>query len=140
MPLDYISENSLFIYKSVKLSQKSPRPIRISNWLIYSYSNNKILTLTRDLLYAYWEKHSKAIDYYIFHIFFSIAADRYHDLWENIPTFGNICPHILQLEISNPFDEKRFKQIKRMSDFHKLNWRIKGPAGSFYQYLIDSNK
>ena len=35
----------------------------------------------------------------------------------------------------------RFNQIRGMSDFHKLNWRIKSEnKNSYYNYIVDNYK
>ena len=131
----------LFVFKQVDLDRKNSLAVVASNWLIYANKNNNIINLTKKLLYYYWKDYNYAINYNIFHIFFKLATEVYKDEWKNVPTFNNISPHILQFELCEEFNDKRFEQIKNMSDFHKLNWRIKSESkNSFYNYIVDNYK
>ena len=131
----------LFIFKQVDLDRKNSLAVVASNWLIYANKNNNIINLTKKLLYYYWKDYNYAINYNIFHIFFKLATEVYKDEWKNVPTFNNISPHILQFELNDDFQEMRFNEIKNMSDFHKLNWRIKSEnKNSFYNYIVNNYK
>lgn len=131
----------LFVFKQVDLDRKNSLSVVASNWLIYANKNNNIINLTKKLLYYYWKDYNYAINYNIFHIFFKLATEVYKDEWKNVPTFNNISPHILQFELNDDFQEIRFNEIKKMSDFHKLNWRIKSEnKNSFYNYIVDNYK
>ena len=131
----------LFVFKQVDLDRKNSLAVVASNWLIYANKNNNIINLTKKLLYYYWKDYNYAINYNIFHIFFKLATEVYKDEWKNVPTFNNISPHILQFELNDDFQEIRFNEIKNMSDFHKLNWRIKSEnKNSFYNYIVNNYK
>ena len=131
----------LFVFKQVDLDRKNSLSVVASNWLIYANKNNNIINLTKKLLYYYWKDYNYAINYNIVHIFFKLATEVYKDEWKNVPTFNNISPHILQFELNDDFQEIRFNEIKNMSDFHKLNWRIKSEnKNSFYNYIVDNYK
>lgn len=131
----------LFVFKQVDLDRKNSLSVVASNWLIYANKDNNIINLTKKLLYYYWKDYNYAINYNIFHIFFKLATEVYKDEWKNVPTFNNISPHILQFELNDDFQEIRFNEIKNMSDFHKLNWRIKSEnKNSFYNYIVDNYK
>lgn len=128
-----------FVFKQVDLDRKNSLTVVASNWLIYANRNNNIINLTKKLLYQYWKEYNHAINYNIFHIFFKFATEVYKDQWNKVPTFNNISPHILQFELNDDFEEVRFNQIIGMSDFHKLNWRIKSEnKNSFYNYILDN--
>lgn len=131
-------DNELFVYKNVSLDKNSSFAAIASNWLIYSCKNNPILLLTRDLLYKYWETHNLLMNYNIFHIFFKISTEKYEKIWNKVPTYSNIPPHLLQLELLNEFHPERWSEIKKMSCFHKLNYRIiTEDKNSFYHYIIN---
>ena len=136
---NYIINAPLFVYKSINLDKQDFIVPIASSWLISSYANNNILMLTRELLYEYWKKEKKLINYFLFHLFFAMSAEKFQDEWDNIPTFNNINPHILQFELLNEYSEERFQQIKEMSCFHKLNRRIENSNPekyTFYDYII----
>lgn len=131
----------LFVFKQVDLDRKNSLSVVASNWLIYANKDNNIINLTKKLLYYYWKDYNYAINYNIFHIFFKLATEVYKDEWKNVPTFNNISPHILQFELNDDFQEIRFNEIKNMSDFHKLNWRIESEnKNSFYNYIVNNYK
>lgn len=131
----------LFVFKQVDLDRKNSLTVVASNWLIYANRDNNIINLTKKLLYQYWKDYNHAINYNIFHIFFKFATEVYKDEWKKVPTFNNISPHILQFELNDDFEEIRFNQIRGMSDFHKLNWRIKSEnKNSYYNYIVDNYK
>ena len=131
----------LFVFKQVDLDRKNSLTVVASNWLIYANRDNNIINLTKKLLYQYWKEYNHAINYNIFHIFFKFATEVYKDQWNKVPTFNNISPHILQFELNDDFEEIRFNQIRGMSDFHKLNWRIKSEnKNSYYNYIVDNYK
>lgn len=131
----------LFVFKQVDLDRKNPLSIVASSWLMYSNKNNNIINLTKKLLHEYWKNYNHIINYNLIHLFFTLSTEVYKDEWKNVPTFNNISPHILQFELCEEFNDKRFEQIKNMSDFHKLNWRIKSEnKNSFYNYIVDNYK
>lgn len=138
---DIIEKQSLFVYKEIDLvREEKGTPTVASNWLIYSNKNNPIIAKTLELLYYYWENNNKVIEYFIFHIIFRIVTDIYPEEWKSIPIYNNINPHILQFELLDNYSEERFDEIKKMSDFHKLNRRIEDyEQTSFCAHLINSH-
>lgn len=138
---DYIEKSKLFVYSQMDLygNKKDITPILISNWMIFSESNNPILLLTLTLLYSYWKDYKKLTNYFIYHLFFSMSCRRYSNIWRQVPVFNNHSPHTLQYEILNRYSDNRWKQIIEMSDFHKLNRRIvdNNDNKSFYNYIIN---
>ena len=131
----------LFVYKQVDLDRKNPLSIVASSWLMYSNKNNNIINLTKKLLHEYWKNYNHIINYNLIHLFFTLSTEVYKDEWDKVPTFNNISPHILQFELNDDFEEVRFNQIRGMSDFHKLNWRIKSEnKNSYYNYIVDNYK
>lgn len=122
---EYVFNQPLFVYKQLDLTRRDINVIVSSNWLISAESNNEICRLTQKLLFEYWKKYNYAIDYFIFHLFFTMSTERYNNIWNNVPTFCNIDPHIMQFELNNHFSEERWNQITNISGFHKLNHHLK---------------
>lgn len=142
---DKIDENfwnyELFVFKEMSLFTKEQLPIKASNWLIYSYTNNNILSLTEKLLYEYYRREWFIKNYYIFHLFFSMACEKFQEEWNNIKTFPNVNNHILQFELLEKYDSKRWEEIKQLTQFHKLNRRIKtDDKESNYYHIIKELK
>lgn len=113
----------------------------ISSWLIAANKNSRIMRAVKYLLDDYWIHTNFLAHYFLFHIFFSLAAKRFSDEWSAVPVFTNDVPHILSGEITKPYTEKRFNQIRQMSNIHKLSRHIDAdsiPKGSFYDVLINN--
>lgn len=130
----------LFCFKEVSLFTAEELPIRASNWLIYVEKRSNIIKLTEELLLEYWKQEKYATNYHIFHLFFSMASKRFQNEWDQIPTFSNVNNHLLQFELEQDFNPKRFEALTRLTPFHKLNHRIssKNP-NSNYSYIIREN-
>lgn len=133
-----IEKHTLFVYKDLDLTRKAEKSILASSWLIGSFGYSSILQLTRDLLYRYWEKHDFLIDYFLFHLCFSLAVKKYRKEWDAIPMFENRAPHVLMFELSQKFSEERWKQICRISDIHKLTRHeyYGDDEATFYSYIL----
>nr|USW91377.1 putative glycosyl transferase [Streptococcus pneumoniae] len=133
-------ELPLFVYKSLDLSRKDSQAIVASSWLISSYSNHPILLYARKLLWEYWRRKNSLCNYFLFHIFFTIATELYPIEWSAVLTFNNHSPHMLNFELNNQFSEKRWEQLKQISVFHKLNHHIDYSIGvnNFYKFIVSS--
>ena len=131
---DYAFNTPLFAFKT---NERNDGATVAQSWFISAEKNEPILTLTRDLLFDYWRKNSKQIHYFIIYFFMKIAADFYKDEWNNIPWFSDLPAHILQRELNKPYSEPRWKQLCRMSDIHKLSYKIEinKTAYNFYNFL-----
>lgn len=108
------------------------------NWLIAAKPDNDILRLTWDLHMEYWKKHDDVINYRFFFLFLKMAAECYPDQWRKVHKFGREAALTMIEELDEPYSEERYAELKRISSFHKLNWKrkIAGATGSFYDVLI----
>lgn len=129
----------MFVFQDWKFDQE--QPTIASSWFISAFKGHPILRCTLDLLYNYWSNHNFLENYFLFHLFFKMATDRYPELWRRVPRFSNIPPHIMQFEMFDKYSDERFEQIKKMSDFHKLTYkhpRLKEDlSGSIVGHLIE---
>lgn len=132
----------LFVFKNVSLNRKEDLAVVASSWLIYSCKENHIIDFTRRLIYSYWNKYNYLINYNVIHILFKIATEVYNEEWNEVPTFSNIPPHILQFELLNKYNQERYKKIKEMSCFHKLNRRITTNIkdSNYFMIINEGNK
>lgn len=135
---DSLLKYPLFVFKVLDLTRQDTNSIVASSWFISSFANSSILNLTRDLLYKYWEKHDYLVNYFVFHVFFTLATQKYPEEWEKIPMFENLAPHVLMFELEKDYSEERWKQITAMSDIHKLTRHIsyENLEKSFYCYIL----
>ena len=137
--LQMIDEYPLFMY-SFYYFGFNPEIMETNNWFIYGTTNNNILCLTKELLYCYWKDMDRAVNYFIFHLFMTIACEYYEEEYREMPIVSQVEPHILATYIGEKYDEKKFNLLKSRTGFHKLSTRFSseetGKKGSFYEYLI----
>ena len=137
------TEWPLFFYKAIDIDRESEPAICASNWIISAWAHHPFIMTLRDFLYEYWKEETYLIDYYLFHLILHLIKDRYPEEWKSIPAFSEVNPHILQFEQLDQYSEERFREIKRMSDFHKMSWHgeeeiMNDPrfSGSFYEKIV----
>ena len=101
--------------------------------------NHPILRLTRALLYEYWRKHDKMVDYFLLHDFLELAIETYPKEWNKVVPSSNAAPHILLLRLFEPCDEQVLEAAKAATPFHKLTYKFEEGKeelpGTYYQAL-----
>lgn len=140
---EYILNSELFFYQILKPGRDG-HAIGLSSWLISSCTNNKILLVTRDLLYDYWKKKSFLVDYYLLHTFMEIVLEFYPNERDKVIKVCNSTPHILLLDIFKQYNAINYGYIKGMSSFHKLSYKhsleeIK-MKNTYYDVIINQGK
>lgn len=135
----YMLDSDLFFYQCLKPGLDG-HPTKISNWFISAEKNNRILRLTIELLYNYWKKYNKLIDYFIYHDFAELAIEKYPDEWNSVIPVSSSTPHILLLRLFDKYDEKTWNAIKSQTCVHKLTYKFeeeqKNQTGTYYDKLI----
>lgn len=140
---NYILDAPLFVYKEMQLDRTDEAPVVASNWLISAYANSNIIIATQRLLFEYWKNEKILNNYFIFHLFFKIATEKFEKEWKEVPAYSNIPPHTLQFELLDDFNAERYEQIKDISPIHKLNRVTVNEDKSrftFYDYIISNDK
>jgi hypothetical protein len=125
----YITEGPMFCFKVPIVA--GPSPIKASNWLIAAQAGHPIIVKTREVLCEYWRHEARAKHYFIFHLIFALVCDsnsKMKRLWKSIPYFSNSNPHVLQFELFDEYNEKRYQEICRFSPLHKLTYKFPMPA------------
>ena len=120
---DYMLNSDLFLFQDLKPGLDG-HATAISNWFITSCQNNKLLLLTRDLLFEYWRKKNKLIDYFIFHDLMQLALEAYPEDWNKVVPFPNSIPHVLLLRLFEPYDKTIWEAITGVTPFHKLSYKF----------------
>lgn len=118
---NYVFNIPLFVYKSRESNDPS---ISSQNWFIASEKNEPILTLTKNLLLEYWRKNNKLIHYFIYYFFMTISTEYYPKEWEQVPFFPDAATFILSRELNKGYTPKRFSELERISDIHKLTYKF----------------
>ena len=118
----------------------NPEIMQANSWFIYSTSNNNILCLVRELLYSYWKDHTRVVNYFVFHLFMTMALEFYKDDYQKMPIVSQANSHILATYIYDDFNQIKYDILKSCVGFHKLSIRFDpeklGRKGSFYDVVI----
>ncbi len=140
---DYMFNSELFFYQKLKPGSNGSS-LNISSWFISSSTNNKVLLITRELLYEYWLRNNSMIDYFLLHMFICIVCDKYPEERDKIVKFCNSIPHILLLEMFESYDPRKFNAMKQMTSFHKLSYKndqqLMSKKGTYYDFIINRNE
>lgn len=131
--IENIIDNDMFVYKSL-LSVDS-NIMALSNWFIASKKGNPYIVESANVLTKYYSDYISVDSYYICHIIMTLLSKKYHNMWDNIPTYNNVNPHMLQMHLDKKFSNKQFELIKEQSSFHKLTRHIDLSNSEYYQYI-----
>lgn len=136
---DYFFNSDLFFFQNLKPGRDG-KATYISSWLISAKTNNKLLMATLDLCYEYWKRERLMKDYFLLHDFFSIVLDKYEEEWKRIVPRDNSTPHILLLRLFDDYNEQTWKEIKDLTPFHKISYKLKKEEtdmkGTYYDKII----
>lgn len=134
-----VEETPCFVFKNGVLENN--KDIKISSWFLSCCPGNLLVHDTKRLMLSYWKNHNFTESYYIMHLLFTLVTEKYPDLWENIPTYSNVPPHILVTELNSKFSERRFSELNNMSSVHKLNNHKKYLThNTLYGFLLSKYK
>lgn len=98
--------------------------IRISNWFISACTNNEVLIVVRDLLYAYWKDFDCILDYCMFHLFFNMVANAFPFCIESM-LYGSSQKSIALMKHCNEiFNQEKWDKLVSKVAFHKLSYRV----------------
>lgn len=116
--------------------------ISISNWFISAHSNNEVLMTLRDMLFAYWKEYNCTLDYYIFHLFFSMVAKEYPEQIAAMPYGYSVWSITLMHHLGDTFNKEQWDKLISKVSFHKLAFRlsddIKDNKDNYYNYVLKS--
>jgi len=127
----------LFLFQYTK---KGCIPVSISNWFIAACTNNEVLILMRDILFAYWKDYDCTLDYYIFHLFFAQISKEYPEAIANMP-YGQSMNSLMLLHNWNErFNQQKWDRLILNVCFHKLAFRIGEDVinnkNNYYNYIL----
>ena len=98
--------------------------VAVSSWLMYAKAQNPYLKTVENMLLEYWKAENYLCNYFLLHIFICIVAELKPDEWKKIPAYSCQPPHILQNELFDAYDKRRFNQLMEMSSIHKLSYKF----------------
>lgn len=113
----------------------------IGNWFISSCTNNEVLMVLRDMLYAYWKDYCCLLDYYIFHLFFTMLRDVYPQEIAAMPYRYAVPSITLVHHWGEKFDKEKWERFTSKVCFHKLAYGVKKEIlegkGNYYHYIVE---
>lgn len=137
----YMLDSDLFCFQNLT-KNKNDNGANISNWFITASPHNKILEAQLYLLYIYWQTNNRVVNYFFFHILFSLVTEYYKDEWSLVMPYDNSIPHILQLMQFDEFDPVKWEAVMRMTPIHKLTYKIsdaeRKKQGTYFQKILVS--
>lgn len=131
-------EADLFLFQYTK---QGSIPVSISNWFISAHSNNEVLLVLRDMLYAYWKDYDCVLDYYIFHLFFAMISKEFPEQITAMPYVQSQNSLVLLHHWGEKFEQKKWDKLTSQVCFHKLAFRVgedtKKNNESYYYHIIE---
>lgn len=96
----------------------------ISNWMITANRGNHLLLLLKEMLFEYWRRYDCVVDYYIFHLFFSMIARNYPNEIARMPILNSYhCIELLKHLEERDQSDKLQRFLSKVS-IHKLSYRL----------------
>lgn len=118
----YIEESELFVYRNGWMDMEM---INMASWFIsVKHTNNILLSETLNLLYKYWEQYDYMKNYFIFHMFFRMVTDVYHEQWDKVPYINHMDSHLLIEELTGANRDEDIAHIKEITPIHKLTYKV----------------
>lgn len=115
-------------------------PVSISNWFISAHSNNEVLMVLRDMLFAYWKDYNCTLNYYIFHLFFATVAKEYPEEIAAMPHGQSQNSLVLLHHWGEKYNQAKWEHLIEKVSFHKLAFRIneeiKNNKENYYNRII----
>jgi len=137
----YILDSDLFMFQNLKPGADGST-LNVSSWFMTSCSNNKILLAVRELLWEYWKKNNRLIDYFLLHHFIMIVSEYYKDEWNKMVQFPNSFPHVLLLMMFEDFNQEKWDAVTESCPFHKLAYKRSeedmAKTGTYFNHIMNS--
>lgn len=124
--LKEILNADLFLFQYKKRKDEAYRGI--SNWFISANAGNRLLRRLQQMLYQYWRDYDCVVEYFVFHLFFGMIAERWSEAVRKMPYAYSVYSLYLEQRMSDRWDEQWYDELKRHACFHKLNYRVNAEA------------
>ncbi|MBD5489853.1 MAG: capsular biosynthesis protein [Lachnospiraceae bacterium] len=134
---EYMLKGDMFVFKLA--SVLTDPVLKLSNWWISADQTNRLIDLTRQALYKYWQSEVSVRNYFLFHIIMSKLIDENwecKDIFQRIPYFNSGHAHVLQGKLGAEYREEEWQTIKSTACVHKLTYKIRYLQGDIYNYYM----
>lgn len=119
----------------------------VQTCFIRAKKGNPLLGMWRSLVFEYWRRENKAMDYFLVHYLLKFLVRNNKEaaaLFDKMPKLEQDRSHDLWYKIGNePFDEKRYREMANSIFFQKCSYKKGGGAltkilpGSMADYVIN---
>ena len=137
---DYMVNREMFLFKASKMDNVV---LKMSSWWLTAEKSNRLVHVTRKILYSFWKQENNIRNYFLLHAIMSKLIDQdslCKSIFYNIPYFNNGNSHVLHSKMPVEFDEEEWRIIKDISVIHKLSYKqryLQGDIYNYYQALLD---
>ncbi len=118
---DYILNSPLFLYSNTH-SFDTRR--LVENWFIKADSNSPTLRGIRDMLYKFWEKENKCLEYFMFNLFAYMVMRKFPDETAAMPIIPTNNCYLLYESGAKKAENVNADIIKSLTPVHKLSYRF----------------
>lgn len=118
---EYMLTGEMFAFKLPSVLGETV--LKLSSWWLASRQSNRLIHLTRQMLYEYWKQEVDMRNYFLLHIAMSKLIDEdseCRNIFLRIPYFNSGNAHVLQGKLGEQYDEEEWNIIKSISHIHKL--------------------
>lgn len=138
LSIEEIEKSDLFVFRYFK----SGKVLGMSNWLIHAKVGNPLLKDILNMLLAYWKDYDCTIEYYIFHLFFSVVAKRYPEMILKMPKGNSFHAIMLRDRLAMDYNDSWWNELTQHVCFHKLNYRLEANSNSnsFWNHINDAHQ
>lgn len=132
---EYMLKGNMFVFKLPAVV--SDPVLKMSSWWISSAYSNRLVQMTRRMLYEYWKQETDMRNYFLLHIMMSKLVDEDReckDIFQKIPYFNSGNAHVLQEKLGSEYTKDEWRIIKDISPVHKLTYKYRYLRGDLYNY------
>lgn len=140
---DILNSDFMVMQKDVKMDAAENI---MSCFFIRSKSNAVLLELIKNSIENYWRDNDYLVNYFIFEHIATLIAFSNNDLqklWDKMPYYSAENAGILQTKLFDNFDENEFKEIKNLTNIHKLTYKKSFENvgdDSFYNFIVNQGE
>lgn len=134
---EWVYQNNLFFFST---SRDYDITRIYNNYFMYAARGQRFMKALCELHYIFWKKENKVHEYFLWHLFANMCAEKYAEDLKGIYFIPDNIVHLLSHSILEPFDERYWKEVTKVTNIHKLSWKIDisgEKEGTYYDYILN---
>lgn len=138
---EFITQSQFFMY----MGDDDDYSPFIQNCFIRAFAHHPLVGAWREVIRTYWERHSKACDYFLPHRLFRHIVTHNSELskmFNEMPHVNHLCTHSVRWcgYWDSPFDQEMLSSMTSDGAFQKLEYKSESSRnplpGSFADYFV----